>query len=590
MKPPHADPLRTCSKPRTWVFAALAAIGVAFALGAVTRAASPVAPSLAAAKSYTTSGGPHQPIIGGARGASPVAPSFAAAKGYATGADPGQPVIADLNGDGKPDLATADSLKAKVSVLLNRGDGSFEPRHDYATGHSVAAAAADLNGDGAPDLVGWTSNTVSVLLNRGDGSFEPRHDYAIAAGAGAVAIADLNGDDKPDLAFASPKAVSVLLNRRDGSFEPRRDYAIAGFEYAPFPHLEPIDLNGDGRPELVSWTTSRDPIGGAPTVSVFLNRGDGSFEPRHDYTTGGLNSLAITDLNGDDRPDLATATWSSHVSVFLNRGDGSFAPRHDYPTSGPTFSLATADLNGDGSPDIALSGGYSRVSVLLNNGDGTFGPRHDYRGGGTEVEIADLNGDGKPDLAAGSVDQVAPGDNCRQSVSVFLNRGNGTFGRQRSWVAGLGGCDYLPRLSDLNGDGRPDLVHGIRVRINRGDGSFGRRLGYPGWPGSAQLSEEDGREVADLSGDGRPDVAVAGRGAVWVRLNTPGLCNVQNVRRLTLSEAKAKLALVNCRVGKVSRAYSKARKGRVISEKPVFGTVLPGRGKVNLVVSRGRQR
>src|SRR5205823_13984175 len=163
MKPPHADPLRTCSKPRTWVFAALAAIGVAFALGAVARAASLVAPS------------------------------FAAAKGYATGGDPGQPVIVDLNGDGKPDLATADFLKPKVSVLLNRGDGSFEPRHDYATGHSVAAAAADLNGDGAPDLVGWTSNTVSVLLNRRDGSFEERHNYAIAAGAGAFQTADLNG-------------------------------------------------------------------------------------------------------------------------------------------------------------------------------------------------------------------------------------------------------------------------------------------------------------------------------------------------------------------------------------------------------------
>jgi hypothetical protein len=568
MKPPHADPLRTCSKPRTWVFAALAAIGIAFALGAVARAASLVAPS------------------------------FAAAKSYATGKEPGPPVIVDLNGDGKPDLATVDFLKAKVSVLLNRGDGSFEPRHDYATGHSVAVAAADLNGDGAPDLVGWTSNpwdsnTVSVLLNRGDGSFEPRHDYAIAIGDGAddlaVQIADLNGDDKPDLAFASPKAVSVLLNRRDGSFEARRDYAIAGFEYAPLPHLEPVDLNGDGRPELVSWTTSRDPIGGAPTVSVFLNRGDGSFEPRHEYTTGGLNSLAITDLNGDDRPDLAAATWSSHVSVFLNRGDGSFEPRRNYPTSGPSFSLATADLSGDGKPDIALSGGYSRVSVLLNNGDGTFGPHRDYRGGGTEVEIADLNGDGKPDLAAGSVNQVAPGSNCQQSVSVFLNRGNGTFGRQRSWVAGLGGCDYLPRLSDLNGDGRPDLVHGIRVRINRGDGSFGRRLGYPGRPGSAQTSEEDGREVADLDGDGRPDLFGADGGGVWVRLNTPGLCNVQNVRRLPLSDAKAKLALVNCRVGKVSRAYSKARKGRVISEKPVFGTVLPGRGKVNLVVSRGRK-
>ena len=557
MKPPHADPLRTCSKPRTWVCAGLAAIGVALALGVVARAASPVAPSFAAAKSYTT------------------------------GKEPDQPLIVDLNGDGKPDLVTADFLSPKVSVLFNRGHGRFEPRHDYATGRSVAVAAADLSGDGAPDLAGWTSNssdsnTVSVLLNRGDGSFEPRHDYAIAGGAGAddlaVQIADLNGDDKPDLAIGSPNTVSVLLNRGDGTFEPRRDYATAGgCDCAPLPHVEPVDLNGDGRRELVSWTTSRDPIGGAPAVSVLVNRGDGSFEPTHDYNTGDLYSLAITDLNGDDRPDLATLS-SGAASVFLNRADGSFGPRRDYATPGCPQSLAAADLNGDGRPDIAVAG--CDVSVLLNNGDGSFSPRRDYRGVGTsEVAIADLNGDGKPDLAAGGVDQVAPGDNCLQSLSVFLNRGDGTFGRQHSWSAGLGGCRYLPTLSDLNGDGRPDLLHDAVVRLNRGGGSFGPRLEYP------RLDE-----LADLNGDGRPDLVATGSGRVWVRINTPGLCNVQNVRGLTVSAARNKLRLVKCRVGKVSRAHSKARKGRVISQKPILGAVLPGGGKVNLVVSRGRKR
>jgi beta-lactam-binding protein with PASTA domain len=51
------------------------------------------------------------------------------------------------------------------------------------------------------------------------------------------------------------------------------------------------------------------------------------------------------------------------------------------------------------------------------------------------------------------------------------------------------------------------------------------------------------------------------------------------------------IARANCRVGKIRRAYSSAvKKGRVIAEKPKPGTVLPNRGKVNLVVSRGRRR
>ena len=82
--------------------------------------------------------------------------------------------IGDLNGDGKPDLATANGTTNTVSVLLNRGDGSFRAKLDYSTGHGPGSVAiGDLNGDGKPDLATANddANTVSVLLNRGDGAF-----------------------------------------------------------------------------------------------------------------------------------------------------------------------------------------------------------------------------------------------------------------------------------------------------------------------------------------------------------------------------------------------------------------------------------
>jgi beta-lactam-binding protein with PASTA domain len=75
-----------------------------------------------------------------------------------------------------------------------------------------------------------------------------------------------------------------------------------------------------------------------------------------------------------------------------------------------------------------------------------------------------------------------------------------------------------------------------------------------------------------------------------VLINTPGLCTVQDVEGKTLSAAKRTIARANCRVAKIGRAYSRNfTKGRVISQKPKPGTVLPNRGKVNLVVSRGRR-
>ena len=95
---------------------------------------------------------------------------FAPRSDYVTGLSPYAVVVGDLNGDGRPDLATANCAAATVSVLLGHGDGTFGAKADFGTGtNPVSVAIGDLNGDGKPDLAVANSepNTVLVLLNTG---------------------------------------------------------------------------------------------------------------------------------------------------------------------------------------------------------------------------------------------------------------------------------------------------------------------------------------------------------------------------------------------------------------------------------------
>jgi hypothetical protein len=93
--------------------------------------------------------------------------------------------------------------------------------------------------------------------------------------------------------------------------------------------------------------------------------------------------------------------------------------------------------------------------------------------------------------------------------------------------------------------------------------------------------------IDDLNGDRRRDLMVMRYSTVSVLLNRPRLCNVQDLRRQRLMAAKQTLARVNCRVGKVSFAYSRTIKGLVIGQKPKLGAVLPRGSRVDVVISRG---
>jgi hypothetical protein len=335
------------------------------------------------------------------------APSFGRPTPFRTGLAPSAVAIGDLNRDGRRDLATANAGGNSVTVLLSRGGGSFGARRDYPTGPGPdSVAIGDVNGDREPDLAtaNLAEGTISVLLNSGDGRFGAPLDYAAGGEIGAassVAVGDLNGDGKPDLVASNDQlnTISVLANKGDGSFDPKLDRPTGASPYS----VAIGDLNGDGNRDLV--TANFD----ASTVSVLLNSGDGTFPTRRDYRAApNPFSIVIGDLNADGKPDLVTANTNTHgatVSVLLNTGDGRFGVRSDYRGGNDPYAVAIGDLNGDRRPDLATANSDAdakTVSVLLNRGSGRFDAKLDYPAGSDPwaVGIGDLTGDGKADLAA----------------------------------------------------------------------------------------------------------------------------------------------------------------------------------------------
>ena len=127
------------------------------------------------------------------------------------------------------------------------------------------------------------------------------------------------------------------------------------------------DFNRDGRLDLAAANFASN------SVSLLLNRGGGLLynDQDKDLLTGSVPvGIACADVNEDGIPDLVVASYGSDfVSVFLGKGDGSFNPRRDFATAGHPLGIAVSDFNGDGHLDaIASSGSASAITLFTNNG------------------------------------------------------------------------------------------------------------------------------------------------------------------------------------------------------------------------------
>lgn len=182
-----------------------------------------------------------------------------------------------------PSIARADCL------------APFWQQTSVANIAATSLAAADLNGDGKPDVAGITATAAFVLRNDGAGTFAPPVNVYNGAPRGSLVAADFNGDQRIDLGFAREGALIVLPGKGDGTFDAAIESAIT---IAP-KKLVAARFDGDSALDLAAFDDT------AAKLVVFRNNGTGAFTELQTSTiTSQATAIAAADLDVDGRVDV----------------------------------------------------------------------------------------------------------------------------------------------------------------------------------------------------------------------------------------------------------------------------------------------
>jgi hypothetical protein len=378
------------------------------------------------------------------------------------------------------------------------------------TGTPASVALGDFNRDGIADLIATTTDradVVSAFLGNGDGTFQAPRLYDAGAGLRGTltadnrqpGVADVNRDGFDDLVVPNFRAadMSVYLNRGDGTFLPqRRVDAVTSPDFTAVG-----DFNGDGNPDLVVLQNFPQ-LGSVSQFSVLIGNGDGLFAPAVSYRTAftnGAGPVLTGDFTGDGKMDLLVFSKNTPLGqLFRGNGDGTFTEAGTFAAPENAFSVQAAELDGDGKLDLIFAGTNSgNVYTALGNGDGTFQPAQKYT-----VMIA------------------GPGDNVgvRSVALIDYDPANSPllltappqdiFGVQLDY----GSRALVMTAASRSGQGAAEVI--LLPELVDPAGHF---AGFSPTPVTvAKLKQAGNLTIGDFDGDGKSEVAVADVGGVSV--------------------------------------------------------------------------
>jgi len=271
-------------------------------------------------------------------------------------------VVADLNGDGRPDLAYYGEPRELV-VLYNQGtNGWSSPKRwpiDDGQLSANALAAGDLKGNGRQDLVLLGENCIYVLAQKDDHTLGEPEKIPFSGTVKSIQVLDVDGDGLNDLLLVNwedRNPFRFRLQRAGGelgpelyfSMPPIRAYWADNLEQNRRMQVITIALNS-GRAQIAEF--QRKPAEALPGC---FRQGQLQVLPLS-HTDKARRGMVWADIDGDGLADLLVAEpESGQISVYFQEKDGSLAAPKIFPTLAGVSDLAVADWNGEGKAQIFM--------------------------------------------------------------------------------------------------------------------------------------------------------------------------------------------------------------------------------------------